>query len=362
MESSLSLLFVSAFSDGLIGQSSNPVGKWDVVPTFNPIITAAASLRWTGEPVSRLADSVVGTHRRKLVRAADRDDYLIVGMAVRFPVGPITGDGDGNSRGISLMGDSGATQHLCLLPTNTGAWRVRRGSGSGTILATSADGVISVATWHYIEIGARLHDSTGEVIVRVDNTEVINATGLDTKNGGTDTLFHGVDLGRFGTDSHMTDVYIANEAGSINNDFLGDMRVHTLFPDTEGALIEWTPSTGTDNSDTIDDGTTPPNTTDFNSSDVDGDIDRFNMEALGVDSASVVHGVQVATYASKDDAGARSLRHNILSDASVATGDDHVLSTTWRSPASMFELDPDGSVAWTPAQVDAAEIGYEVRP
>lgn len=358
METSLSLLFISAFSDGLAGIT----GKWDVIPSFNSLVTTASSLRWTGEPVSNLIDSVVGTHRRKLLRPADQDDYIIVGMALRFPSGPIVSDGDNNNRGLSLMGDSGTTQHVTLLVTAAGALRVRRGGGGGTILATSADGLINPGVWYYIELAARLHDSTGEVIVRLNNTEVINATGLDTKNAGTGTTFHAVDWGRFGTTAHFTDIYIANEAGSINNDFLGDMRVHTLLPDTEGALIEWTPSTGTDNSDTIDDGTAPPNTTDFNSSDVDGDIDRFNMETLGVDGASTVHGIQVTTYASKDDAGARSLRHNILSDASIATGDDHVMSTTWLTPASMFEIDPDGSVAWTPAQVEAAEIGYEVRP
>jgi len=94
-----------------------------------------------------------------------------------------------------LYSDSGSLQHNRLLWDNTGGiGQLKFTRGASTTIASSANGALpSAGVWYYIEVQAKLHDTTGFVIVRVNGTNVINATGLDTRNGGTksvyDTLF-----------------------------------------------------------------------------------------------------------------------------------------------------------------------------
>ena len=91
-----------------------------------------------------------------------------------------------------------------------------------------AAGIIVVNTWYYIEVRATLGDSpNGAVIVRVNGTEVLNTTSLDTKGGGTKTVYDQIRLVRpsgSGTiNSDYDDLYL--RTGSAET-FRGDVTDH----------------------------------------------------------------------------------------------------------------------------------------
>jgi hypothetical protein len=112
---------------------------------------------------------------------------------------------------------------VSLTVTTGGAIEVRRGNFAGTVIGTSTTGVITAATWKYVEVQAKLHDTTGTVIVRVDGTERINLPTVDTKNAGTKTVFDAVIIASSsGVTSLFDDLYVATGAGQA---FLGDTPI-----------------------------------------------------------------------------------------------------------------------------------------
>jgi hypothetical protein len=127
---------------------------------------------------------------------------------------------------VELYSDQGVTLHNRLNVAGTGGLAVTR---SATTLATSADGLLAVGVWAYIEIQIKLADApNGFVIVRVNGTEVINATGLDTKNGGTKTTYDAIRITRAAsTTSFYDDMYVKTGAGETFN---GDLGALTTTP------------------------------------------------------------------------------------------------------------------------------------
>lgn len=354
----MSLLFMASMDTG---DSPSSFAKWSAAPaapvinTTNPRFTGVNA--WAGaNPNINGADTF-----RHVLAAGTTDDLLIVGFAVRYE-GALSGDGTASKGLIVLWGDAGVTQHITMGVAADGSISVRRGTATGTVLATSAVSTIALNVWNYIELKVLMHDTTGTVDVRVNGTSVISATGLDTKNAGTATVFSTVEFGGGGVGSttRMRDMYICNGLNGNNDNFLGDCRVTALFPDVDSTPEEFTHSTGTSSFALLDEN--PPNgDTDYIESDIDGEITRVGLAALA-DTTHVIYGLQTVVYAKKDDAGAKSFRAGFFSDASTQNLADHVLSTSYVTYLDISELDPDGSVDWTPAQLNAAFVQVEVRP
>jgi hypothetical protein len=70
--------------------------------------------------------------------------------------------------------------------------------------------------------------------------------------------------------------------------------------------------------------------------------------------------LQLATVARKDDAGSRSLRAVLRSDAVTATGATRSLATSYVLYDDPFDTDPATGGNWTRGAVDALEAGVEV--
>lgn len=264
----------------------------------------------------------------------------------------------GTSNGIfRFTGDTDTTQHLTLMVETGGALVVRRGNGAGTILGSSALGVMPINTYVYVEMKATLHDTTGSVDLQVNGVNVLSLTNVDTKNGGAGAVFDGFRICK--ARCFVDDIYVANGDGPRNIDFLGDCQVAFKVPTSDG-VVQWTPSVVGSHWPLVDE--VGPNTTDYVASDVAGDVDMFGFPAISTGLA--VLGVQVSSYASKDAAGPRNLRHRVNSAGIIATGIDHAPAVipSYLTFAHVFNDDPDGGGAWTAAKVNAATFGVETRP
>lgn len=108
------------------------------------------------------------------------------------------------------------TSHLTFMLNTDGSIGVRRGGTSGTVLGTTATGVIvaSTSVWQYIEIQAVLSDTVGAVTINVAGTQVLALTSQDTKNGGTKTVFDAIEIsGASSVTTKFDDMYVAMGGG-----------------------------------------------------------------------------------------------------------------------------------------------------
>ena len=144
--------------------------------------------------------------------------------------------------------------------------------------------------------------------------------------------------------------------------FIGPIKVETLFPSSEGTTINFTPSTGTDNSANVDDN---PKTddTDYNSSlDTASNKDLFVTENLSGITGNI-KAVQVVNQARVEEPGAIGLQ-SIVAEGTPTQGTGSVVeiidTDDYFLVSHIFEVNPDTSSAWVVSEVNGMEIGYEI--
>ncbi len=233
-------------------------------------------------------------------------------------------------------------------------------NNAGTLLGTTSGHVIEVNTWYYIEIKAYIHDSAGTVEIKVDEIQRLSLTSQDTCNG-TNVYVGAVRLGVHAQNSTCgcDDLYVCDDSGSKNNDFLGDVRIDVVRPNGVGAHTDFSPSAGS-NYQNVDE-TYPDDDTTYNDSqDVAvGEQDSYAMESLDV-IGSTIHGVKDQITVRKTDAGARSVKVLTRQGGSDYLGDTIILSDTFTTHARIMENNPDDAAAFVEADITSGEVGVEV--
>ncbi|MDX9689006.1 MAG: hypothetical protein RBT70_00875 [Alphaproteobacteria bacterium] len=277
----------------------------------------------------------------------------IVGAAVKLESlpssnGPVFAFLDGN-------GDSQA----CLCVSSTGALVLKRGSSSGTTLATSNNALLA-GVWNFIEAKITVADSGGIFSACVNGQEWVTYTG-DTKYSSYYAYASSIKLNGMPSIVKVwyDDFYICDGTGSVNNDFLGDVRVDTLFPSGIGNAAEFTPTGSANNWENVDDAS-PDEDASYNVSDTVGKKDTFSLSDLSALDSSVF-GVQENILARKDDAGTRLLRGLVRVDSADHEGGDLSLGDSYGDFTQIWEKNPSTSVNWTESEVNAAEFGYKVQ-
>jgi hypothetical protein len=268
---------------------------------------------------------------------------------------------------ISLWGDGGTTQHLTLTIETTGVINLRRGTASGTIIATGSASWPGLSQWRSIQIQATIADAGGTCIVKLDNATIINFTG-DTKNGGTNTTIDRISPNVGGSSAPLLDdlwicdgVDATATQGAPNNDFLGDIGVFPLHPNGNGNYSQLAGSDGnsTDNYLLVDE--SPPNTTDYVASATSGQHDTYTLQDLPSAAQSVI-AVQPVVIASKSDTGAASIKTMLRETGGTNTTDTAAaLSTSWAAYSGAIRgVKPSDGTLWAVSDVNALEAGAEV--
>jgi hypothetical protein len=104
-------------------------------------------------------------------------------------------------------------------------------------------------TWYHLDCKIVLHESDGSIVARINETEVINETGIQTYKAGGDSLgaysYTQIEL-RKGLHNtyYMDDLYILDGEGTVANDLIGDVRVDTIYPNANGFYTNFTPEPG----------------------------------------------------------------------------------------------------------------------
>jgi hypothetical protein len=276
-----------------------------------------------------------------------------VGFAFRFDTAPT-----GNA--VFLAFFDGATEHVRL---ELSPGRLIRATRAGTLLGTGTFR-LDVNQTYYIECKVTIDDSTGVVVVKVNEITDINLSSQDTRNAGNasvDRIRPQTTSWVSGAASFFDDLVIWDTTGGApTNDFLGDIRVEALFPNGNGNSSQWVGNDGnsTDNYLLVDE-TAPNSDTDYVESSTVGNKDTYAYGNL-TPTTGTVYGVQINPFAKKTDAGARSIVSVARHSGSETDGPVKTLNSTYGYLPDIRETKPGGG-AWSISDINAAEFGIKVN-
>lgn len=280
------------------------------------------------------------------------DKRCIIGAAYKL--------GTAAAMNIFQIVDTGSVIHLELAYQSDGSLVLRRGSG-GTVLATSAAGVVNYAAgFFYVELNAYIDDTVGSYAVQVDGVAVsgMSATNVDTRNAGVDGWGRVIWQGNGTVNPVLDDLYVCDGTGSSNNTFLGDTRVDAWYPSGTGSSSMSTPVNGANVAATIDETPVATAPDDYNQLVNVNDYDLVNLGNLN--AGQVPYGMEVFALARKADAGIGNIqmlvRYSGVDYPGSAVGLD--VSNKYL-PRVIFSRLPDNSGPWTEAAFNGIEVGYK---
>jgi hypothetical protein len=243
------------------------------------------------------------------------------------------------------------TTILTLFKTATNTLQLVRGATVNTNILAETSAFLVSGIWYYVEIELVRNASTGSVNFYINGS--LNGSGSSLNTGASDIDRVNLAVANSGVNVWYDDLYVLDVATR-----LGEHRVETLRPTSDTAQIDFTPSTGTNHAALVDE-TVYNGDTDYNASGTVGHKDRYNMGDLS-STPPTISAVQVNIFAKKDDATTRQIRSNLKSGATTANGATKTVLSTYQATADIYALDPNGSIAWTAAAVNALEAGVEV--
>lgn len=212
--------------------------------------------------------------------------------------------------------------------------------------------------WIWLELKI-LFSASGFIEIR------INGNAVSTITGNFEVSFNpNVTAIQFSSTvtsdtTFIDDLVVLDTSGTELNDFLGDSRIQTQFPNGDGVNTDWT-TTGTSHYTEVNETSHDGDSTYVESGTV-GDRDTYTFPNLGVTPATIF-AVQVSGIVRKTNANATSLKAVAVSNSTSGTSaTDTDVSTTYSKPlGAIFTKDPNTGSDWTVSGLDNAEFGVEV--
>lgn len=253
---------------------------------------------------------------------------------------------------------SGATAQVGLRVSSDGSIVVYRltSASAGTALGASAPGTVPVNVWVYIEAEITISDTVGVFNVYVNGVSVLSLSAQDTRNGApttVDTISMGNQSGTPGIGIHQfDDLYVTDSAAK-----LGERRIETLYP-TSDVAAGWTPFVAGNNFGNVDEATVNGDT-DYVQASVVGTVDTYGFGDL-TGTPTTIDAVQFNGFGTKTDATSRSVALQVKSGATTSDGSNYALAIGYTKFERLMTVDPNGSIAWTAANVNALQGGPKV--
>lgn len=188
-----------------------------------------------------------------------------------------------------------------------------------------------------------------------DGTPVLPATALGITHVAWQLNRVGA-IDGWSNDWRSDDFYFLDQDGSINNDYLGNVRVKYMAVIGDASPIQWDIG-----------GTTPAPTnwqsvvnirtddTTYVTTGVIGDTDLYNVDP-NLDTP-FVYGIEVAGAYRQDDATQRFIKNVLKSGATETEGQEYAINQSYTFYYDIFELNPDTGLPFTGAEANAIDIG-----
>jgi hypothetical protein len=237
-----------------------------------------------------------------------------------------------------------------------------RATAGGSLLGSTAAGVVTPGSYQYWEIKAVCHASAGSVIIKVDGVEVLNLSGINTQNAGSGAFsyLHFRAYNHNGADPNATyidDLIVMDDTGSTFNDFQGDVQVQGHLPTSDGTYSEWT-STEANHYEAVNDvGETFDD--DYIESSTEGQRDSFTIVPAG--DAPGILAVEVAGHGLNTGAGTAKVTPSVIIGGITYDGSELTMPPGTSGKVSyVWERNPATNGIWSRAVLAAAQFGFEV--
>lgn len=241
----MTLLFFDGFEtydasatigDGLgdVYDVTDDVGDGEVLIVASDRITGGQAMRVNVALSSDTGGTKASGPQLPLAGMSGEDDWVF-GVAMKAASGLGVSP---TVRPVFELTDSDAYRIISLRVNYDGDLTVDRiDSGSTVTTLDTAAGAISGVGWNYIEFKVKISDSVGTWDVQVNGVSVMSGGPGNTDETGAGRPCHL----RFGHAGGLAldfdDLYILDDQGSVNNDFLGDVLVHACVQRRRGIAV-----------------------------------------------------------------------------------------------------------------------------
>lgn len=225
------------------------------------------------------------------------------------------------------------------------------------IVAISNPGVIKSSVWQYIEIKVTI-GLLGSIAINLNGKQIFDVKDVNLQSSAGNAYCTNITYSVPGdTKGFIDDLYIFDQNGSQNNDFLGKWDIDTLVPVADGINKDFTPSTGTAHWSLVNDNI--PNASSYVTGSLSGNKDTYKFSSIPTNT-SKIYGVQISNLAVKDNVGSLAAANLIISDGITSQSTSQEISNTESSYLSIVELDPATNAAFTALAINNAEYGVMV--
>lgn len=223
---------------------------------------------------------------------------------------------------------------------------------------------VSVSTFYLVEVRYKVSSTVGVLQVKINSAMDIDFSG--NTQPGSDTTYNVVETSEGTSEGlvawlYFDDVALNDTTGTEDNSWPGDGRILPLIPNAAGTYTSIATLVGAATHwEAVDEVPHDVDTT-YIMDEVIDRKDTFNTSHT-VPSTVTINRVWVEARARCSVSGTASLAALVLSGASLATGPDTALLSTYgRVASSFYTTDPNTGLAWTFSAVDALEVGVKIR-
>lgn len=328
----------------------------DYIDSFNLYATANVVQRWT--VITNTPDIFgggrFGGNRMRLGNGESVSMRGLLADAVRATGFNYFVDGAAGTTQVNFL-DGASSQVRIDISESANTITALRG---GTVNIGSVSVNILLNTWYYIEVEVTISTTVGTVKVWVDNTLVMNLSGVNTQATANPTSNGTTFANSLINFLYLDELYLSNGAGGVNVGRLGPRRVLDASLNGDGALADWTPSTGVNHFALVDE--KPPNTSDWNETDVVNDIDTYTIAALTGAVIASVNGVQVSYFAQETGLTPRQIQGVVRIGGVNFNSSSLDLLSGYFYRYYVLDENPDIAAPWTQATVESTEYGQEL--
>jgi hypothetical protein len=226
---------------------------------------------------------------------------------------------------------------------------------SGSPVSTTTGKYIA-GVWQYFEVKVLLKGTAvGSVAWQIDGVVDTVTPTITTITAGTSCDKIRFVGGSTNNAWQVDDIYIGDSSGTT--DFLGDVQIVTLFPNADDA-VQYTRSSGSFNYEMVDD-LPQDNDGTYNQADTSGFEDTFDFASFGIGGGDTIHAVGVNVHHTKVDAGAANIYAVTKSGGTSYTSSAITAAVGYQLDYRVWIEDPNGDIAWTSTNLDAAKFGYQ---
>lgn len=227
---------------------------------------------------------------------------------------------------------------------------------NGNFVSLQATGTHSLTNgqWYFLEMIITFNNTTGAFHLKINNVDDIVATGLNTVTTANNTA------NRFqltGQSLMWDDFRIFDTTGANNNTFIGDCKIETLFANGAGASTQWTPLANANWQEVsevaVDDDTS------YNFATTPGLQDAYTFNSL-VHVTSSIHAVGSNLVQRKDNPGTKTTANLAHIGGTDFVGSPITVLDTYYTNEQLYELNPNTTISWTAADVNASQFGIRL--